>query len=63
MPAGQYRLRRTQYHLAGPAVPTRPILQPRVTAAIGQLCEHLTATETTYTGTQLRLRYQIKNQP
>lgn len=40
-----------------------PLPTPRATAAVAQLCEHLTATETIYPGTDLRLRYQIKNQP
>lgn len=39
-----------------------PSPTPRATAAIAQLCEHLTATGTTYPGTNRRLRYQIKNQ-
>ena len=40
-----------------------PLPTPRATAAIAQLCEHLTATKTLYPGTNRVLRYQIKNQP
>lgn len=40
-----------------------PLPTGRETAAIAQLCEHLTATATTYPGTDLVLRYQIKNRP
>ena len=32
-------------------------------AAITQLCEHLTATRTRYPGTNLILRYEVKNHP
>lgn len=38
-----------------------PMPTRRATAAIDQLCEHLTATKTTYPGTDLVLRYEIKN--
>lgn len=34
----------------------------RETAAIAQLCEHLTATNTVYPGTDLAMRYEIKSQ-
>lgn len=37
-----------------------PLPTARETAAIAELCEHLTATATTYPGTDLVLRYQIK---
>ncbi|MHB1289083.1 putative transposase, partial [Georgenia sp.] len=39
-----------------------PLPTARETTAIAQLCQHLTATATTYPGTDLTLRYQIKNQ-
>ncbi len=32
-------------------------------SAIAELCEHLTATETRYPGTDLVLRYEVKNRP
>jgi hypothetical protein len=35
----------------------------RATAAIAQLCEHLTATRTRHPGTDLILRYEVKNRP
>jgi hypothetical protein len=35
----------------------------RATAAIAELCEHLTATRTRYLGTDLILRYEVKNHP
>jgi len=35
----------------------------RATAAIAQLCEHLTATQTRYPGTDLILRYEVKTRP
>jgi hypothetical protein len=35
----------------------------RATTAIAQLCEHLTATNTRYPGTNLTLRYEIKTRP
>src|SRR5665648_794721 len=40
-----------------------PMPTARATAAIRELCEHLTTTGTTYPGTNLTLRYEIKNQP
>jgi hypothetical protein len=40
-----------------------PLPTSRATAAIAQLCEHLTATQTRYPGTNLTLRYQIKTRP
>lgn len=39
-----------------------PLPTARATAAIAELCHHLTATSTTYPGTDLTLRYEIKNQ-
>jgi transposase len=36
---------------------------PRATTAIAQLCEHLTATQTRYPGTELILRYEVKTRP
>jgi hypothetical protein len=40
-----------------------PLPTRRATAAIAQLCEHLTATRTRYPGTNLILRYEVKNHP
>ena len=40
-----------------------PLPTRRATAAIAQLCEHLTATHTLYPGTNLILRYEIKTRP
>jgi hypothetical protein len=40
-----------------------PLPTRRATAAIAQLCEHLTATHTRYPGTNLILRYEIKTRP
>jgi hypothetical protein len=40
-----------------------PLPTRRATAAIAELCEHLTATATRYPGTDLTLHYAIKNQP
>jgi hypothetical protein len=40
-----------------------PLPTGRATAAIAQLCEHLTATQTRYPGTNLILRYEIKTSP
>ncbi len=40
-----------------------PLSTRRVTTAIAELCEHLTATETRYPGTDLVLRYEVKNRP
>jgi hypothetical protein len=40
-----------------------PLPTSRATAAIAQLCEHLTATQTRYPGTNLTLRYEIKTRP
>lgn len=39
-----------------------PLPTARETAAVTELCEHLTATATTYPGTTLTLHYEIKNQ-
>ncbi|MDQ6738804.1 MAG: helix-turn-helix domain-containing protein [Actinomycetota bacterium] len=38
-----------------------PLPTRRATAAIGELCDHLTSTETRYPGTDLILRFEIKN--
>ena len=38
-----------------------PLPTPAKTAAIKELCDHLTATKTRYPGTNLTLRYKIKN--
>lgn len=40
-----------------------PLPTTRATVAINQLCEHLTATGTRYPGTDLIMRYEIKNGP
>ena len=40
-----------------------PLPTGRATAAIAQLCEHLTATQSRYPGTDLILRYEVKNRP
>ena len=40
-----------------------PLPTQRATAAITQLCEHLTATQTRYPGTDLILRYEVKTRP
>ena len=40
-----------------------PMPTARATAAISELCEHLTATETRYPATELIMRYEIKSRP
>jgi hypothetical protein len=40
-----------------------PLPTQRATNAIAQLCEHLTATQTHYPGTDLILRYEVKTRP
>jgi hypothetical protein len=40
-----------------------PLPTQRATNAIAQLCEHLTATQTRYPGTDLILRYEVKTRP
>ena len=40
-----------------------PLPTQRATTAIAELCEHLTATETRYPGTELVLRYEVKTRP
>ena len=40
-----------------------PLPTQRATAAIAQLCEHLTDTQTRYPATNLILRYEIKTRP
>jgi hypothetical protein len=40
-----------------------PLPTRRATTAIAELCEHLTATQTRYPGTNLVLRYEVKNRP
>jgi transposase len=40
-----------------------PLPTQRATTAIAQLCEHLTATQTHYPGTDLILRYEVKSRP
>ena len=40
-----------------------PLPTPRATAALAELCNHHTATATRYPGTDLTLRYAVKNQP
>ena len=39
-----------------------PLPTQRATTAIAQLCEHLTATQTCYPGTNLTLRYAVKTE-
>ena len=38
-----------------------PLSAPRRTRALAGLCEELTASETTYLGTDLTLRYSVKD--
>ena len=38
-----------------------PLPTQRATTAIAELCEHLTATHTRYPGTNLILRYEVKD--
>jgi len=40
-----------------------PLPTQRATTAIAELCEHLTATQTRYPGTNLVLRYEVKTRP
>jgi transposase len=40
-----------------------PLPTKRATTAIAELCEHLTATQTRYPGTDLVLRYEVKTRP
>jgi hypothetical protein len=40
-----------------------PLPTQRTTTAIAQLCEHLTATQTRYPGTNLVLRYEVRSHP
>jgi transposase len=40
-----------------------PLPTRRATTAIAELCNHLTATATRYPGTNLTMRYAVKNQP
>ncbi len=40
-----------------------PLPTRRATTAIAELCEHLTATQTRYPGTDLVLRYEVKTRP
>jgi hypothetical protein len=40
-----------------------PLPTMRATTAIAELCEHLTATQTRYSGTDLVLRYEVKTRP
>ena len=40
-----------------------PASAPRRSRAIAALCEQLTATETTYPGTNLKIAYSVKGQP
>jgi hypothetical protein len=40
-----------------------PLPTRHATTAIAELCEHLTATHSSYPGTNLTLRYEIKTQP
>lgn len=40
-----------------------PLPTARATAAAAELCEHLTATNTPYPGTNLTMRYEVKTRP
>ena len=40
-----------------------PLPTRRATTAIAELCNHLNATATRYPGTDLTLRFAVKNQP
>jgi hypothetical protein len=40
-----------------------PLPTRRASSAVAELCEHLTATETRYPGTNLVLRYEVKRRP
>ena len=40
-----------------------PLPTARATRAAQQLCQHLTATATTYPGTQMIIRYEVKPRP
>jgi hypothetical protein len=40
-----------------------PLPTRRATTAITELCEHLTATQTRYPGTDLIVRYEVKTRP
>jgi len=40
-----------------------PLPTKRATSAIAEPCQHLTATETRYPGTDLVLRYEVKTRP
>ena len=40
-----------------------PLPTARATRAAQQLCDHLTATRTTYPGTKMIIRYEVKTQP
>ncbi len=40
-----------------------PLPTTRASTAIAELCQHLTATQTRYPGTDLRLRYEMKTAP
>ena len=40
-----------------------PLPTRRATTAIAELCEHLTAAQTRYPGTDLVLRYEVKTRP
>jgi len=40
-----------------------PLPTQRATTAVTELCEHLTATQTRYPGTDLVLRYEVKTRP
>ncbi|MDO5740828.1 MAG: helix-turn-helix domain-containing protein [Ornithinimicrobium sp.] len=50
-------------HAATLTIRLDPMPTARETSAVAELCEHLTATATTYPGTELRLRYEIKSKP
>lgn len=49
--------------LSAPTIRLDPLPTARATRAAEQLCQHLTATATTYPGTQTTIRYEIKHRP
>ena len=56
--SGSVRVTKTHLH-----VTLNPLSTPRRTRAIASLCNELNATETTYPGTTLTLRYSVKKHP
>jgi len=56
--SGDIDIRNDQLH-----VRLDPATAPRRSRALAALCQQLTATETTYPGTDLRIVYSVKNHP